>query len=62
MKRDLRQQARRGQRATLTADEYRELIQEFVDQARADMSIVERLAEEARLRFGADIDTSGETE
>ena len=36
------------QRATMTADEYRELIQAYIDQARADQSIAERLAEEAQ--------------
>ncbi len=53
---------RRGKRAVMTADEYRELMQAYVDQARADQSIAERLAEEAQQRFGAEIDVSRETE
>jgi hypothetical protein len=42
----------------MTADEYRELIQAHVDRARTDQSIAERLAEEARQRFGARIGVS----
>jgi hypothetical protein len=55
---------RRGRGATrpLTEAEYRELIQTYVDRARSDQSIAERLAEEARQRFGADIDMPTETE
>ncbi len=53
---------RRKEPATLTADEYRELIQALVDQARADQSIAERLAEEARQRFGAEVEVPRETE
>ena len=53
---------RRGQCAVLTADEYRELIQAHIDQARVGQSIAERLAEEARLRFEATIDEPKETE
>lgn len=49
-------------RATMTADEYRELIQALVDKARADQSVAEQLAEEARQRFGAEIDVRTETE
>lgn len=49
-------------RAVVTADEYRVLIQKFVDQARSDQSIAERLAEETRLRFGTEIDAGTETE
>jgi hypothetical protein len=41
---------------------YRESIQARVDQARADFTIAQRLAEEARQRFGVDIDPSGEDE
>ena len=40
----------------MTAEEYPELIQLHVDQARSDSSIAERLSEEARQRFGATID------
>lgn len=52
---------RRGRGATrpLTEAEYRELIQTFVDRARSDQSIAEQLAEEARMRFGAEIDAPG---
>lgn len=46
----------------MTEAEYRELIQKHVDQVRADQSIAERLAEEARLRFGAEINMPKETE
>jgi hypothetical protein len=46
----------------MTADEYLELIQAFVDQARADFVVAEKLAAEARHRFGVDIDLSGEDE
>jgi hypothetical protein len=56
---------RRGRGATcpiMTEAEYRELIQTFVDQARSDQAVAERLAEEARQRFGVDIDLSGEDE
>lgn len=55
---------RRGRSATrlLTEAEYRELIQTFLDRARADQSVAERLAEEARQRFGADVHVPRETE
>jgi len=53
---------RRRQRGALTVDDYRELIQAHVDQARADQSIAERLAEEARQRFGAEMEVPPETE
>ena len=62
MRRNTNGRGRRGQRAAMTADEYRELIQAHVDQARADQSIAERLAEEARLRFGPEIEVPRETE
>ena len=48
-----------GATQPLTEDEYRELIQARVDQARADFTIAQRLAEEARQRFGVEIDLSG---
>jgi hypothetical protein len=53
---------RGAKRAVMTEAEYRALIQAHVDQARADQSIAERLAEEARLRFGAEIDVPTATE
>ena len=46
----------------LTEAEYRALIQAYVDQARADQSVAERLTEEARLRFSVEIDVPRETE
>ena len=46
----------------MTEAEYRELIQKHVNQARADQSIAERLAEEARLRFEIEIDEPEGTE
>jgi hypothetical protein len=46
----------------MTEAEYRALIQTYVDRARADQSVAERLAEEARQRFGAEIDVPPETE
>ena len=52
----------RGAARPLTEAEYRKLIQTFVDRARSDQSIAERLAEEARLRFGAEIDVPRETD
>ena len=61
-KREANRQPRGAKRAVMTADEYRELIQAYVDQARADQSIAERLAEEAGLRFGAEIEVPTETE
>jgi hypothetical protein len=51
-----------GKRATMTADDYPELIQAYVVQARADQAIGERLAEEARQRFEAEIDVPPEPE
>ena len=59
-----RSTSRRGRGATrpLTEAEYRELIQTFVDRARSDQAVAERLAEEVRLRFGADIDVARENE
>ena len=62
MKDNTNRRGRRGQRATMTADEYRELIQRYVDRARSEQSIAERLAQEARQRFGAKIDVPTETE
>jgi hypothetical protein len=53
---------RTEQRTLLTADEYRDLIQMYVDRARSDQSIAELLAGEARRRLGAEIDVPGETE
>jgi hypothetical protein len=50
------------QHPAMTEAEYRELIQKFVDRARADQSIAERLAEEAHQRFGAEIDVPTEPE
>ena len=61
-KREANRQPRDVKRAVMTADEYRELIQACVEQARADQSIAERLAEEARLRFGAEIEVPTEPE
>jgi hypothetical protein len=46
----------------MTSDEYRERIQALVDEARSDLSIAERLVEEARQRFGVTIDAPTETE
>jgi len=46
----------------MTEAECRELIQAYVDQARVDQSIAERLAEEARQRFGPEMDVSPEPE
>ena len=43
----------------MTEAEYRELIQTYVDRARADQRIAELLAAEARARFGADTDPTG---
>lgn len=55
---------RQGRSVTrpLAADEYRELIQTYVDRARSDQSIAERLAEEARQRVGVGVDLSGQDE
>ena len=58
----LNRQRRAAKGAVMRAEEYRELIQLHVDQARSDLSIAERLSEEVRLRFGADIDLPTETE
>jgi hypothetical protein len=55
-KRDTNQLPRGAKRAVMSEAEYRALIQARVDQARADQSIAERLAEEARQRFGGEID------
>jgi hypothetical protein len=57
-------QPRRGRRQlpAMTADEYRDLIEAYVERARVDQSVAERLAEEARLRFGAEVDVPPETE
>jgi threonine aldolase len=46
----------------MTADEYHELIEKYVARARADQSIAERLAEEARQHYGAAIEVPPETE
>ncbi len=57
--------SRRPRGATLpfmTEAEYRELIDAYVDKARSEFSIAERLAEEARQRFGATIKVPRETE
>jgi len=51
-----------GATRPLTETEYHELIQARVDKARADFTIAQRLAEEARQRFGVEIDLSGEDE
>ncbi len=59
---DQNHRRRRGQRAVMTEAEYRALIQKFVDRARKEQFIAERLAEEARLRFGTEIDVPPETE
>lgn len=61
-KRNTSRRPRAAPRAPMTADEYLELIQAFVDQARADFVVAEKLAAEARHRFGVDIDLSGEDE
>jgi hypothetical protein len=61
-KRDASRLTRGAKRAVMTEAEYRALIQAHVDEARADQSIAERLAEEARERFGAEIDVPNETE
>ncbi len=53
---------RGGKGAVLTAEEYRERIQAYVEEAREDLSIAERLADEARQRFGAEIEVPRETE
>lgn len=45
-----------------TEAEYRALAQKFVDRARWEQFIADRLAEEARRRFGTDIDAPTETE
>lgn len=59
MKRSTSRRAR-GATRPLTEAEYRELIQALVDEARSNRSVAERLAEEARQRFGAGIDVSGQ--
>ena len=46
----------------LTAAEFRALIQKFVDRARKEQFIADRLAEEARKRFGAEFGVPKETE
>jgi hypothetical protein len=55
-------QPRVPSRPLMTEAEYRALIQKHVDRALRQQSIAERLAEEARQRFGVDIDLSGEDE
>ncbi len=50
-----------GATRPLTADKHRALIQECVDQARADQRIAELLAAEARLRFGPESDVPKES-
>ena len=60
MKRDT--SGRGTTRPFMTEAEYRELLQTHMDRARADQWVAELLAEEARQRFGADIDLSGEDE
>jgi hypothetical protein len=62
VKPNMNKRGRRERRPVMAADEYRERIQALVDEARADLSIAERLAEEARQRFGAEIDVPPETE
>jgi hypothetical protein len=61
-KRDANRLPRGAKRAVMAEAEYRALIQAHVGRARADQSIAERLAEEARQRFGATIDVPRETE
>jgi hypothetical protein len=61
-KRDANRLPRGAQGATMTEAAYRELIRTYIDRALADQSIAERLAEEARQRFGAEIDVAPETD
>ena len=51
---------RGAQRAVMTAEQYRALVQALVDRARSDHSIAELLAGEARQRFGAEIAMSAD--
>jgi hypothetical protein len=49
---------RRRTGAVMTEQQYREPIQRYVDRARSDQSMAEKLAEEARQRFGTEIEVS----